>query len=85
MSIVIYGPPGCGKTHNAERLRKFFNCISVSDSESFRYPKTDKEKEHFKNGNVLFLTTNTPPIDWTGTDRRFIKYDDAMKLLETSS
>jgi flagellar biosynthesis GTPase FlhF len=31
--IVVYGPPGCGKTTNAERLRAHFNADDVIDGE----------------------------------------------------
>lgn len=30
-AVVVYGPQGCGKTRNAERLRKHFGKRSVID------------------------------------------------------
>jgi MoxR-like ATPase len=31
--IIIYGPAGCGKTRNAERLRRLFGLGQVADLE----------------------------------------------------
>jgi len=30
---VVYGPPACGKTRNAEALRAFFRCRAVGKPE----------------------------------------------------
>ena len=30
-SILIYGAPGCGKSHNAEAMRRFYRCKRVLD------------------------------------------------------
>ena len=31
MITIVYGPPACGKTHNAERLARHFGCTSIVD------------------------------------------------------
>ena len=31
MSVIVYGPAGCGKTHNAKRLMKHFGMSRVID------------------------------------------------------
>lgn len=30
-SIIVYGPPGVGKTKNAERMKKFFGLSEIID------------------------------------------------------
>lgn len=30
-SVYVYGPQGCGKTHNAEALRKHFHLQTICD------------------------------------------------------
>lgn len=31
-SVVVHGPKACGKTHNAELLRRHFKCEHVMDN-----------------------------------------------------
>ena len=56
-TLVIHGPMACGKTRNAERLAKRYNCGSIVDDWSFKKPLTD---------NALHLTNETPPNGWKG-------------------
>ena len=30
-TIIVFGPPGCGKTRNAEMLRQHFRCREIVD------------------------------------------------------
>lgn len=32
MTVIVFGLMGCGKTHNAEALRKHFKCSKVVDT-----------------------------------------------------
>lgn len=71
MSIVIYGPQGCGKTKNAEKLREYFECDSVIDG---AFPT------HYRNDNVLYLT-NGNISDSVKFNHSVIPYEDAMYCL----
>ncbi|WP_347269874.1 hypothetical protein [Rhizorhabdus histidinilytica] len=42
MIIIIQGPPACGKTRNAERLRRHFGCQRIVDGWSARGHGSDK-------------------------------------------
>lgn len=37
-SVVIYGPPGCGKTRNAQALAKHFGLRIILDEWNIRKP-----------------------------------------------
>lgn len=30
-TVIVFGPPGCGKTINSQRLAKFFRCNGIRD------------------------------------------------------
>jgi len=47
-SIIVYGPQGCGKTTNAEKMRKAFNLKKIVDGW--------EPGESFEERNVLYLT-----------------------------
>ncbi len=80
MSIIIYGPQGCGKTRHAEILRKHYNMAEVVDDGSDPYPMSPKQQAEFKNGKVLFLTDVNAEIRGYSThNRRVISYQEAMK------
>lgn len=86
MSIIIYGPQGCGKSLKAEQLRKFFKMDEVVDDGSDPYPITMDQVAEFKAGKVLFLTHIDPKHkDYSnhseGGERRVISFDRAMKMM----
>lgn len=31
MGVIVYGPPGCGKTTNRERIREYFGMAEILD------------------------------------------------------
>jgi len=88
LSVIVYGPQGCGKTLQAERLRKHLKMEEVCDGEMDPYPLTIKQQEEFKAGKVLFLTNIAPKqkdYDTRYDDydtRRVLSFDQAMKLME---
>ena len=87
MSVIVYGPQGCGKTQWAERLRRFFKMDEICDDEMDPYPLTKEQVIEFKNGSTLFLTSVDPKSKgYTshGEDgnRRVLSFERAMKLLE---
>ena len=50
--VTVFGPPGSGKTRNAEKLRQHFGLKYVVDE-----PENMQEIEHLANkGGVLVLT-----------------------------
>lgn len=79
MSIVIYGPRGCGKTRNAEAFRKFYNCKEIVDDGKFVYPVTEQEHAEFKAGNILYLTDELPPFYSVSCSRRYIPFYEACR------
>lgn len=87
MSIIIYGPQGCGKTSHAERFRRHFKMDEVCDDEMDPYPLTVQQQEEFKAGKVLFLTPIDPKSKEYDTrygdydNRRVFSFDQALKLL----
>ncbi len=63
-SIVVHGPQACGKTRNAELLRKKLGLDFVVDDFSFR----DKS---FPREGALLLTNETPPKRFLGAAMTF--------------
>lgn len=64
--VIVWGPPGCGKTRNAEKLRKHFGCARIVDgwSRGDRQPLRDDD---------LVLT-----CEMMAADPRAICFADAM-------
>lgn len=88
MSIIIYGPPGCGKTRNAERLRRHFGMHEIVDDGSDPFPLTQNQVYEFKMGRTLFLTQIAPQSkDYSfhsfgdSGGRRVISFETAMKMM----
>ena len=75
-SVIIYGPPRCGKSHNAEIFRKHYKLDIIS--EGLKYDVYgDLQLTPF---GVLYLTNDIP--SGFEHDRRVIKYKDAIKAAE---
>lgn len=86
-SVIIYGPQGCGKTRNAEKLMKHFG---LSKSEDLDPPIKRKYRENhggkIAQVDVLYLTNMTRDemvklgvIDTEA--RRVFAFEDAMGML----
>ena len=75
-SIVVYGPAGCGKTRNAELLRKRLGLVRVID-----------EADHFSGPiprcGALILTNNPDAQLFKRFER--ITFEEAMRSAEASS
>lgn len=71
--IIVWGPPGCGKTRNAERLRRHFGLARVVDEWS-RGDGTRLEP------GDLVLT-----CEMMADDPRAIRFDDAMGQMGESA
>lgn len=54
-SIFVYGPAGCGKTHNSEALRKHFGLGTVVDDAC-----NPCNVRRFQPENVLYLGERIP-------------------------
>lgn len=74
-NIVIYGPPGCGKTHNASVLMVFYGMDRIIDE--FRFPRSAEDVSR------CLLLTETPEIRGLDATDRIIPFADAMKELLT--
>lgn len=87
MSIIIYGPQGCGKTRHAEALRRFFKMDEICDDEMDPYPLTPTQQAEFKAGKVLFLTCIHPEDKgYSASDkRRIISFEQAMKAMRNET
>lgn len=72
-TILIFGPAGCGKTHNAERLRQHFGCTGVIDPwwNEFLY-------------GYLHLTNAPPQHHFLIRGVEYISFADAMKEIENA-
>lgn len=76
MSIIVYGPQGCGKTKHAEALRVHFNCAQIIDEAE--WPKTSRDWTKFKSGSDLLLVTDDEkPTVGTELDRRVYSFEEA--------
>lgn len=69
MSIIVYGPQGCGKSLNGEALCRHFKCDRVVEAEEF--PDTwggslyaPNNTRRLTDANWLFLTSEPPPVAW---------------------
>ena len=81
MSIIVYGPKGCGKTRNSVALMKAFGMTHICDGYDLCYAVALK-REAFKAGKVLYLTSMSPPPDLSmDQDRRVIEFSRAMDML----
>ena len=69
MTTIVWGPPGCGKTHNAERLREHFGCDRIVDE----WSKFDRRSLR---ADDLVLT-----VEMMAADPRAIRFEDAMRQL----
>lgn len=91
MSIIIYGPQGCGKSLQAKNLRHFYDMDEVCDDEMDPYPLTVAQQEEFKAGRVLFLTSISPKSKdydtrWGDYDtKRVFSFEQAMKAMRNEA
>ena len=69
-SVVVYGPMGCGKSRNAQRIAKALKLSTIVDDWSLgsgdAWPRTG-----------ALLLTNTRPPDWFRYP--VVSYDEAMQ------
>lgn len=75
LSIVVYGPQGCGKTRAAQALAKHFGLDTiVDDADSVPSP------HQFKSTPGHLYLTHQPPVWADEFDRRVIPFDKAVQL-----
>lgn len=72
MITIVYGPMGCGKTRNADQLRRFFAARRIVDG----WPNL--EDNQLRQGD-LALTYLDPPYDVRGA--RCVSFDRAMRMM----
>lgn len=81
MSVVVYGPQGCGKTRHAELLLKAFKLVIVVDDATGVYRRWAAD---LKFRRALFLTTEEPPADQR-ENCQFIPFARALAMARKAS
>jgi GTPase SAR1 family protein len=71
-SLYVYGPAGCGKTTNAEKLRKHFGLTGVVDE--YGGPREDNRTIQHQDFLVMGTTARQAP-----PGMRSMSYDEAAK------
>lgn len=74
MSLVIYGPQGCGKTQHAVALAKHFGLNIIYDGWHFG--------ERIPLMNVMALTNAEPQPEYAGL--RVLSFDEAMRQVRAA-
>ncbi|MDF3842696.1 AAA family ATPase [Pseudomonas citronellolis] len=72
-SVIVYGPPGCGKTTNAQRIATALGLTKIHDN----WDPLDRQLAPF---NTLHLTNSSGP--WPPHVRRVARYADVMQQIE---
>ncbi len=67
-SVIVYGPVGCGKTHNAERFAKAYGLTYIRDGLN--------PDDHVETRDTLYLTNIRPPA---GGRVLAVPFQEAMK------
>lgn len=77
-SKVVYGPQGCGKTLNAEKIAKALGMKYIIDD-------WDGQRRTFASPNTLHLTYLTPDqFPWLPQSKYdTLTYEEAMELVKT--
>lgn len=57
MNVIVYGPQGCGKTLNAEKLAAHFGCKNIVEVEDTVF---DESQRHI---DTLFLTNSMKRVE----------------------
>lgn len=75
-SVVVHGPQACGKTYNAEKLRKFFGLKDIADSWVGDFPLQDtlvltNDKNTFEAARELFKLNKVVAFE----------FDEVMRLV----
>ncbi len=73
-TIVVHGPQGCGKTRNADALRKAFGCTRVVEADEVRDGHIDAKFSH----HTLVLTSDPEFLRGKGGSIHY-EYADAIK------
>ena len=76
-SIVLYGPAGCGKSTNAERISRALNLPRIVEFDDIR---NDYKKQRSLPEFGVLLITNVP--DEVKADFRRLSYDHAMTAVK---
>lgn len=72
-SVVVYGPPNCGKTQLAKELAKHYGLDRIVEAESLCEQMVQKARV-----GTLFLTNVRPPSA-TPEERRVVDFYDAIR------
>ena len=76
-TVIVYGPQGCGKTLNAEKLRKYFGCTHVVE--------LDEQRRRQLHDGALHLTHEDPAtlraIGWRIDGVKTFSYAEASRFI----
>jgi len=91
MNVIVYGPQGCGKSKNADRLAAYFGCKKIVELDDYRElgqsdarrPLYTETRESLEKVDTLFLTNSDLLLDDLQLigDARVIGFGNAMNML----
>lgn len=66
MNVIVYGPQGCGKSKNADRLAAYFGCKKIVELDDYKAsgqidtgrPLYTESRESLEKVDTLFLTNS---------------------------
>lgn len=73
-SVLVYGPPGCGKTTNADALRRAFGLLHVTDG----WIDSEETRKTIPPFEFLILT-HTPPTGEIPKGVLCVSFEDAAR------
>lgn len=71
-TTIVYGPAGCGKTTNAEKLRKKYHCYHVADGWDPAIGELHARTLALTNADLSTIRKRWPGVT-------AVAYQDAMK------
>lgn len=71
---AIIGPPGCGKTTNADKLKELYQAKRIVDEGESRI-----RKEDLRDGDLILTTQKLFPHQRNKPDITYIEWDDVVK------
>ena len=80
MNYVVYGPRGCGKTRNKERIASALGCTHIFDGASIGTDLFEIKKARMKSKDRLLVLTADDRLEIIGY--RKMSFADAMATVK---